>query len=89
MLHTVSLFDLFSKRYLDLIVQPGREKDEFSALCRLIDRFSFCGCPIFVADRGFASYNVFAHVLEKGFHFVIRAKDINTKRLLGTASQPA
>ena len=26
MIHTVSLFELFSKRYLDVIVQPGREK---------------------------------------------------------------
>lgn len=88
MLHTVSLFDLLSKRYLDVIVQPGREKNEFSALCRLTDRFCYGGCPIFVADRGFASYNVFAHALEKGFYFVIRAKDINTKRLLGTTSLP-
>ncbi len=52
MIHTVLLFELFSKRYLDVIVQPGREKNEFAALCRLIDRFSYGGCPIFVADRG-------------------------------------
>ena len=88
MIHTVSLFELFSKRYLDVIVQSGREKNEFAALCRLIDRFSYGGCPILVADRGFASYNVFAHALEKGFFFAIRAKDINTKRLMGTVSLP-
>ncbi|MCM1561922.1 MAG: IS4 family transposase [Butyrivibrio sp.] len=88
MLHTVSLFELFSKRYLDVAVQPGREKNEFAAMCSLVDRYPYGGCPIFVADRGFASYNVFAHVLEKGFYFAIRAKDINTKRLLGSASLP-
>ena len=54
----------------------------------MVDRFSHGGCPILVADRGFASYNVFAHALEKGFFFAIRAKDINTKRLMGTVSLP-
>ncbi len=72
-LHTISLYDLLSKRYLDVIVQPGRFKNEFAALCRLIDRYIYGGCPIFVADRGFASYNVFAHALEKGCFFAIRA----------------
>lgn len=86
MLHTVSLYDLISKRYLDVITQPGRQKNEFSAICQLIDRHSSKAVPIFVADRGFASYNVFAHAMEKGFYFAIRAKDINTKRLLGAAS---
>ncbi len=87
-LHTVSLYGLLSKRYLDVVVQPGRLKNEFAALCQLIDRYSYGGCPIFVADRGFASYNVFAHALEKGCSFAIRAKDINIKRLLAADSLP-
>lgn len=87
-IHTISLFDLLSKRYLDAVVQPGRRKNEFAALCQLIDRFSYGGHPIFVADRGFASYNVFAHALEKSCSFVIRAKDINIKRLLTVPSLP-
>lgn len=32
-IHTVSLYDLFSKRYLDVVIQPGRLKNEFAALC--------------------------------------------------------
>ena len=87
-LHTVSLYDLLSKRYLDVVVQPGRLKNEFAALCQLIDRFAYGGFPIFVADRGFASYNVFAHAIEKGCFFAIRAKDINIKRLLAADSLP-
>lgn len=88
MIHTISLFDLLSKRYLDVIVQPGREKNEFSALCQLITRYAYGGFPIFVADRGFSSYNVFAHAMEKGAYFVIRAKDINTKRFLAATHLP-
>lgn len=87
-IHTVSLYDLLSKRYLDVVIQPGRLKNEFAALCQLIDRYLYGGCPIFVADRGFASYNVFAHAFEKGHFFVIRTKDINVKRLLAADSLP-
>ena len=87
-LHTISLYDLLSKRYLDVVIQPGRHKNEFAALCQLIDRYIYGGCPIFVADRGFASYNVFAHALEKGCFFAIRAKDVNTRRLLEADSLP-
>ncbi|ROR23881.1 DDE family transposase [Mobilisporobacter senegalensis] len=61
MMHTVSFYDVLGKRYLDVVVQPGREKDEFRALCELTDRYSYGGSPIILADRGFASYNVFAH----------------------------
>ena len=88
MIHTISLYDLLSKRYLDLVVQPGRIKNEYLALCQLMDRYAYGGCPIVVADRGFSSYNVFAHAMEKGAFFVIRAKDINTKRILGWDSLP-
>lgn len=87
-LHTVSLYDLISKRYLDVVVQPGRLKNEFAALCQLIDRYLYGSCPIFVADRGFASYNVFAHAIEKGCFFAIRAKDISLKRLLAAETLP-
>ena len=87
-LHTISLYDLLSRRYLDVVIQPGRHKNEFAALCQLIDRYIYGGCPIFVADRGFASHNVFAHALEKGCFFAIRAKDVNTRRLLAADSLP-
>lgn len=87
-IHTISLYDLLSKRYLDVVIQPGRRKNEFAALCQLIDRYIYGGSPVFVADRGFASYNVFAHALEKGCFFAIRAKDVNVKRLLALNSLP-
>jgi hypothetical protein len=88
MLHTISFFDIPSKRYLDVIIQPGRKKNEYQAICDLLDRYSYGGTPIFVADRGFSSYNVFAHAMENGYFFAIRAKDINTRRLLGVSELP-
>ena len=87
-LHTVSIYELSSKRYLDLEVQPGRLKNEFQAACNLMDRYSYGGNPVFIADRGFASYNVFAHAIENSLHFMIRAKDVNVQRYLGVDSLP-
>lgn len=82
MIHTVFLYDVLNKRYLDLEVQPSREKNEYRALCSLMDRYSYGGCPIIISDRGFASYNVFAHAFENNIDFVIRAKDVNIQRIV-------
>lgn len=87
-IHTVSMYELSSKRYLDMEIQPGRLKNEFQAACNLIDRYSYGENPIFIADRGFASYNVFAHAIENNHHFIIRAKDVNVQRFLGKDSLP-
>ena len=87
-MHTISLYDLLSKRYLDCVFQPGMKKNEFRAICDLVDRYSYSGCPIFIADRGFSSYNVFAHAIEKGSLFLIRTKDVNVRRLLKLDTLP-
>ena len=88
MVHTISLYELCSKRYLDLEVQPGRLKNEFQAICNLMDRYAYGGHPVFIADRGFSSYNVFAHAIENKIDFIIRAKDLNVQRFLGVSSLP-
>ncbi|NLB34191.1 MAG: IS4 family transposase [Tissierellia bacterium] len=88
MIHTISFYDILNKRYLDCIIQSGRKKNEFQAICDLIDRYSYEDNPIFIADRGFSSYNFFAHAMEKGVFFIVRAKDINVKRLLNLKELP-
>ena len=67
------------------MVQPIRKKNEFRALCTLIDRHPTVPdiIPIFIADRGFHSLNVFAHAIEHHSYFMIRATDIKMQRLLG------
>ena len=83
--HVIPLFDLLSKRYTDCVIQPIRKKNEFQALCTLIDRHTSSPevLPVFIADRGFHSLNVFAHAIENNAYFLIRATDIKTQRLLG------
>jgi hypothetical protein len=84
----VALYDILSKRYLDCVVQKGRLKNEFRAICDLADRYPYGGNPIFIGDRGFASYNFYAHAKEKGFLFMVRAKDIFINRLLNINDLP-
>ena len=88
MIHTISAYDILNKRYLDCVIQPGRKKNEFRAICELTDRYSYDPNTIFIADRGFSSYNFFAHAMEKGIFFLVRAKDINVKRLLSLKELP-
>ena len=38
---------------------------------------------LIIADRGFAAYNFFAHAIEKGVYFMVRAKDDNTEYMIG------
>lgn len=84
-MYLVPLYDLLNKVYTDAVVQPMRKRNEFAALYELVDRHTPCSgtVPVFIADRGFHAYNVFAHVIENGAFFVIRATDTKMKRLLG------
>lgn len=40
----------------------------------MVDRLNISDKVIVVADRGYESYNNMAHIQEKGWYFVIRAK---------------
>ena len=84
-IHIIPSYDVLSRRYLDAVIQPIRQKNEFAAMCTLIDRHTSANgvTPLFIADRGFHSYNVFAHAIEHHAKFIIRATDLKLKRLLG------
>lgn len=83
--HGIPLFDILYKRYTDCVVQPIRKKNEFLALCTLVDRHNPppASVPLFIADRVFHAPNVFAHVIERHGFFLIRATDVKMQRLVG------
>lgn len=43
---------------------------------------------IFIADRGYESFNTFAHVIRSGQKFLIRMKDIDSNGILGAYDLP-
>lgn len=78
LLHLNAMYDLLSRVYVDAIVQPGRKENEFQALTDMVDRSDIKEKTILLADRGYESYNVFEHIVKKGWNYVIRVKDINS-----------
>lgn len=74
-LHLNAFYDLCSRRYTDAIIQPARLQNEDSAMCDLIDRYKG-QTAIFIADRGYENYNIFAHAEQKGMYYLIRVKDV-------------
>lgn len=84
LLHLNALYDLQSKRYVDAILQPRRNADEIGAFISMIDRFEGDEKTIFTADRGYESYNVLAHIQERGMKYVLRIKNPSSSGILQT-----
>ena len=70
-----------SHLYIDAFLQPVHKKDEFRAFCPMVDRIPLIPetSDIYIADRGYCSYNNMAHAMEKGQHFLFRSKDVLSK----------
>ena len=65
LLHLNALYDLTQHIYVDAILQKRRKSDECGALVSMIDR-SRLYRVLLLADRGYESFNVLAHIQEKG-----------------------
>lgn len=65
-MYIVPWYDLLNKVYTDAVIQTKCKRNEFVALYELIDRHTPDSgtVPIFIADREFHAYNVFAHAIE-------------------------
>ena len=74
LMHLNVIYDILSHTYTDAAVQKCRTMDEKRAFCDMVDRADG-NSAIFIADRGYESYNNMAHVQEKGGFYLIRAKD--------------
>lgn len=77
LLHLNVLYDLNRNIYTDAIVQPIKYRNEHKAFVTMIDRDDLSIPTIYIADRGYESYNNIAHVMEKGQKFLIRVKDVD------------
>ena len=80
-MHLNAMFDLLQGTYVDEIVQDFREANEKAAFVAMVDR-SRIAKALVLADRGYESYNNFAHVVEKSWYFLIRVKDVGSCGIL-------
>lgn len=74
LLHLNAMYDLLRHVYVDALLQKRRCADECGALVHMVDRSELRNV-LLMADRGYESYNVLAHIQEKGWKFLIRVKD--------------
>ena len=84
-IHINAMFSLLDRRFTNLLVQPARKRNEYSAFCSMVDSADNSGNYriVFFGDRGYASYNNFAHVIEKKQYFLIRCNDKRASGMLG------
>ena len=80
--HLNALYDLQRRIYTDAIVQGRKQWNEHRAFVTMVDRDETSVPTIYIADRGYESYNNMAHIIEKGQTFLIRAKDLNSNSIL-------
>lgn len=72
--HANPFFDVLNHVYIDLIMQPGSQKNEDAAFLDLARRYEGPKA-IFTCDRGYEALMCFYRLNECGKYFVIRIKD--------------
>ncbi len=73
-MHLNALYDICENRYISAVTQPRPLFNENAAFCELVDDCTMPENTIFIADRGYASMNSMAHLIENNRYFLIRAK---------------
>ncbi len=91
MIHLNAAYNLLSHLYTDVILQPLNHINEYIAMCDIIDHYTATNPtrkPLFIADRGLVSFNVFAHAIENNAYFLVRARESNPRSMLATIKLP-
>lgn len=67
MLHINATYNLCTQLYTDVRIQSFNQINEYNSMCSMIDGYARSNPDkkaIFIADRGFCSFNVMAHAVE-------------------------
>ena len=78
-MHLNAVYDLMEERYLDVVIQKRAEINERTAFVHMVDRNRLAGKCLYVADRGYFSLNVLAHIIRAEQFFLLRMNDLNAK----------
>lgn len=85
--HLNAEYDLLERTYEDIVIQGQAVMDENAAFCQLVDHYRGPQA-IFIADRGFESYNGFEHVTQSNNKYLIRIKDIHSQTSIARTFGP-
>ena len=87
LLHLDAVYDLLQHTYIDAAVCGRRDWNEKGVLCNMVDRSNIAKAFV-IADRGYESYHLMAHIQEKGWKFLIRIKDIHSSGIAAGLNLP-
>ena len=68
-IHVNALYDIMNHTYCDFLVQGKKKLHERAALNTITDRYPDSVPAILMADRGYESFNTFAHLIRKRYVF--------------------
>lgn len=94
LLHVNAFYDVMNGLHVAVSMEPKLECNERSALLSLVETLAMNPMvytkdkTIITCDRGYEGRNVFFKLLQSGYHFVIRAKDLNGHGVLHNAAIP-
>ncbi len=88
MLHLNALFDIRNKQYVDVVIQGRKEMNETAAIVTMTKRLPEQYPCILLADRGYESYNFFAHVEERLFDYVVRLRTAKKSSMISGLNLP-
>lgn len=78
--HLNALYDVLNDVFIDAQIQSVHTMDEKRAFCHFLDKYADLDVKrIYIADRGYASYNVFAHAIHNRQLFLIRTSESYAK----------
>lgn len=81
-IHLNALYDVMNDIFLDAEIQGMPEMDEIGAFCRFLDKYASSGLKrIYIADRLFGCFNVYAHAIHNDEKFLIRTKKVDAINL--------
>ena len=89
LLHLNAMYDLCNRFYVDALIQPNKQMNEDKALVDMVMRSRIQNKIIVIADRGYESYNNFAHIERKGWKYLIRVKDLGSSGILSGLRLPS
>ncbi|EGC04379.1 transposase [Ruminococcus albus] len=87
--HIDAMYDLLRRTYSDVVIKKKRTENERAAFIVMVEKHRSDKVPIiFIADRGYESYNDMAQVTECGHKFMTRVKDIDSQGIASDLGLP-
>lgn len=88
MLHINTLYDLLNHACCDFMIHGKKKLHERQAQISLVDRYHESAPGIFIAERTYESFNVYAHMILKKQKFILRIKDFTSNGMLSSYYLP-